>query len=554
MKSTLCLIAALIMMNAGCTQPQQQPVAESPLSQKIKRYAPTSIEGDVSQLSTREREVLQKLIEAGRLMDRIYLRQVWTGNEALYRRLQTDTTATGKEALELFRIEMGPWSSLDHDSAFIAGVPVKPTRANYYPEDMTAEEFTAWVAGLPERERKKALGFFWTIRRGADRKLSTVPYSQEYRDLLVPAAALLNEAAALTDNASLRKFLTARAKAFTTDEYYESDVAWMDLDSPIDVTIGPYETYMDELFNYKAAFEAFVTLRNAEESRKLQSLSAYLQEIEDHLPIDPKFRNPRLGAMAPIRVVDEVFVGGEASGGVQTAAYNLPNDEQVIREKGSKRVMLKNVQQAKFQQVLVPIARLAVDSSQQPLIAFEPFFTHILAHELMHGLGPHSIIVGGRKTTVRQEMKDLYSAIEEAKADISGLFALQYLIDKGVVQKSTEEQMYVTFLAGVFRSVRFGINEAHGKGMAIQFNYLLDEGAFIYLPAARVFRVNMDMVKQAVAKLTGEIMTLQARGDYAGVKTMMERYAVVRPEMRQVLDRLTAVPVDINPRFPLAGE
>jgi hypothetical protein len=554
MKTIHLLFAGIVLMSAGCSKPVPQQIPESPLAQKIKRYAPAAITGDTTHLSPGDRQALRKLIEAARIMDRIYLRQAWSGNEDLYRRLQEDTTAAGREALQLFLIEMGPWSSLDHDSAFVAGVPPKPPQANYYPDGMTAEELNAWAAGLPAAGKQKATGFFWAIRRGPDGTLRTVPYSREYQDLLVPAAALLMEAADLTDNPSLKKFLTARAGAFATDNYYESDLAWMDLDSPIDVTIGPYETYMDELFNYKAAFEAFVTLRNDEESRKLQRFSSYLQEIEDHLPIEPKFRNPRLGSLAPIRVVDEVFVGGEASGGVQTAAYNLPNDEQVIKEKGSKRVMLKNVQQAKFQNVLVPIARVVVDTVQQPLIAFEPFFTHILAHELMHGLGPHNIIVGGKKTTVRQEMKDLYSAIEEAKADIAGLFALQYLIDRGIVEKTTEEQMYVTFLAGVFRSVRFGINEAHGKGMALQFNYLLDEGAFTYVPAAGTYRVNMARVKQAVAKLTGEIMTLQAKGDYAGVRALMDRYAVVRPEMRQVLDRLTAVPVDINPHFPLAGE
>ncbi len=554
MKTCSLLFIILMAMIAGCAPQKPQQPAESAIAEKIKRYAPATLDADVSRLSPGDRQALEKLIEASRLMDRIYLRQAWSDNEALHRRLQTDTSAAGREVLELFRIEMGPWSGLDHDSAFVDGVPAKPSRANYYPEDMTPEEFNSWVDRLPAAEKKKALGFFWTIRRAPDGRLMTVPYSQEYRDLLIPAASLLKEAADLTENPSLKKFLTERAKAFGTDDYYASDVAWMDLDSPIEITIGPYETYMDELFNYKAAFESFVTLRNDEESRKLQHLSGYLQEIEDHLPIDQKLRNPRLGAMAPIRVVDEVFVGGEASGGVQTAAFNLPNDEQVIREKGSKRVMLKNVQQAKFQNVLIPIARLAVDTTQQSNIAFEPFFTHILAHELMHGLGPHSITVGGRKTTVRQEMKDLYSAIEEAKADIAGLFALQYLIDRGVIERSTEEQMYVTYLAGVFRSVRFGINEAHGKGMAIQFNYLVDEGAFAYSPAAGTFRVNMDRIKAAVTKLTGEIMTLQARGDYAGVKTMMEHYAVIRPDMRAVLDRLSGVPVDINPRFPLAGE
>jgi hypothetical protein len=311
---------------------------------------------------------------------------------------------------------------------------------------------------------------------------------------------------------------------------------------------------MDELFNYKAAFEAFITIRNDEETRKLASFSKHLQDIEDNLPINQKYRNPKLGASAPIRVVDQVLVGGEARAGVQTAAFNLPNDERVTREKGSKRVMLRNVQEAKFKNVLVPIANVALSQDQRGKVSFDPFFTHILAHELMHGLGPHTIKVGGRETTVRQEMKELGSALEEAKADISGLFALQYLIDKGIVAKSTEESMYVTYLAGAFRSVRFGINEAHGKGMALQFNVLLDAGAIEVDRPTGTFRVNVSKIKDASQRLTGDIMTIQAEGSYEKAKALLEKYAVIRPEMKTVLDKLADIPTDIAPSFPLVGQ
>jgi hypothetical protein len=364
----------------------------------------------------------------------------------------------------------------------------------------------------------------------------------------------MRQAAALTDNVSLKKFLNLRAEAFLTNDYYASDVAWMELDSPIEPTIGPYEVYMDELFNYKAAFEAYITLRNDVETKKLELYSRYLQEIENNLPIDAKYRNPRLGALSPIRVVDEVMIGGEARSGVQTAAYNLPNDERITTAKGSKRVMLKNVQEAKFNSVLIRIAEKVLDADQLSKLTFEPFFTHILTHELMHGLGPHSITVAGKQTTVRQAMRDLSSAIEEAKADISGLFALQFLIDKGIVDKSMEEPLYVTYLAGVFRSVRFGINEAHGKGMALQFNYLLDEGAFEYNKQNGTFRVNFARIKDATTKLTSVILRLQAEGNYAGVKTLLEKYAVIRPEMKSVLASLTEIPVDIEPRFALTNK
>ena len=363
---------------------------------------------------------------------------------------------------------------------------------------------------------------------------------------------MLHEAALLTTNASLRTFLNTRADAFLSNDYYESDVAWMDLDSPIEPTIGPYEVYMDGLFNYKAAFEAYITLRNDEETAKLVRFSGLLQEIEDNLPINPAYRNPKLGAAAPIRVVDEIAIGGESRAGVQTAAFNLPNDERVVAEKGSKRVMLKNVQEAKFQAILTPIAERVIDPSQRSRIAFEPFFTHILAHELMHGLGPHSIRVNGTATTVRATMKELSSALEEAKADAAGLFALQYLIDHGKLDKAMEEPMYITFLAGVFRSIRFGINEAHGRGMALQFNYLFDKGAFTYDEPSATFLVKIDKIKDAVRSLTGEIMTIQAEGSYEKAKNLLDTYAVLRAPMQHALERLGDIPVDIAPHFPLA--
>ncbi len=417
---------------------------------------------------------------------------------------------------------------------------------------MTKGEFESWVAKLPESEREKATGFFYVIRRDSSQGLYAVPYSTEYRQWLQPAAALLREAAGLTDNPSLRTFLNKRADAFLSNDYYDSDLAWMELDSPLDVTIGPYENYMDKLFNYKAAFEAFVGVRDEGESAKLARFSPHLQEIENNLPIDPKYRNPKLGGLAPVRVIDEVVTGGEARAGVQTAAFNLPNDERIVKEKGSKRVMLKNVQEAKFNTVLKPIAAVVLDASQQPLVAFDPFFTHILAHELMHGLGPHNITVNGRATTARQELKELFSAFEEAKADVSGLFALQFLIDAGVVDKAMEQPMYVTFLASAFRSLRFGPNDAHGKGMALQFNYLSDEGGFVYNEQTGTYRVDFGKVKDAVRKLTGAIMTLQAKGDYDGTKQMLDRYGVVSGPMQKVLGKLTGIPVDIAPEFPLA--
>ncbi len=548
---TFSLMIGMIAMASGCSSPKSEQAA-SPLAEKIKRFAPTAIAADLSRLSPGDRQALKKLIQAAALMDRIYARQSWSGTDSLRAKLQADITPEGIERLHFYDLNGGPWSRLDQDAPFLPGVPgTKPPQANYYPADITKEEFTAWVARLPEPEQKKATGFFYTIRRNANRTLRVVPYSEEYRDLLEPAATLLRDAAALTENASLKKFLTLRAEAFHSNDYYASDVAWMDLDSPVEPTIGPYEVYMDEVFNYKAAFEAFICLRDDAETAKLAMFAGHLQEIENNLPIDKRYRNPKLGAMAPIRVVDEVAQGGESRPGIQTAAYNLPNDERVTAEKGSKRVMLKNIQEAKFRTILTPLAAKLLNPAQQPKIAFDPFFTHILAHELMHGLGPHSIVVNGKKTTARQAMKELSSALEEAKADISGLFALQYLMDTGVLDRGREESMYVTFLAGIFRSVRFGTNDAHGKGMALQFNYLSGEGAIHQDSTSGYFTADIPRFKEAAKKLTGVIMTIQAEGSYEKAAALMGTYGVVRPAMKAALDRLTDIPVDIEPQFPV---
>jgi hypothetical protein len=553
-KTTVAIALALTLTTpALCGQGKGRTGDDPELAKKIRRFSPTVLTANTSRLSVNDRKALTKIIAAAKLMDPLFLRQVWSGNESLYQRLLKDKSPVGSQRLHYFLINDGPWSRLDNKEPFIEGVPKeKPLNANYYPDDMGKDEFNSWLQTLSEAEKQKATGFFYLIRRDADRKLMTVPYSDAYREFLDPAAALLREAAQLTVNQKLKNFLNARAAAFASNDYYESDVAWMDLDAPIDVTIGPYETYEDELFSYKAAFEAYVTLRDDTETAKLARFSQYLQELENNLPMDPAYRNPKLGAASPIRVVNEVFSSGEGNSGVQTAAFNLPNDERVVKEKGSKRVMLKNVQGAKFNKILVPISRVVLDPAQRRAVSFESFFTHILAHELIHGLGPHNIKVGGVETTVRKELKELYSAIEEAKADITGLWALQYLIDKGVVEKSMEHSLYTTYLASNFRSVRFGITEAHGKGVAVQFNYLTDEGAIKFNERAGTFSIDWSNIKEAVRKLTREILTLQAEGSYEKAKAMLDKYGVIRPPMKAALDRLSDVPVDIEPIFPLA--
>jgi hypothetical protein len=523
------------------------------------RFAPAEIGADVTRLAENERQALARLVAAARIMDSLFLRQVWAGNDALLQELSHDvvTRPAGPERtvaearLHYFLINKGPWSRLDHNRAFVPGVPAKPEAANFYPAGATKDQVQKWLDGLTGEARAAATGFFTTIRKGPQ-GLIAVPYSVEYQGELTQAAALLRQAASLTTEPTLRKFLTARADAFASNDYYASDVAWMELDAAVEPTIGPYEVYEDEWFNAKAAFEAFITVRDDAESKKLQSFAGHLQELENALPIDPKYRNAKLGALAPIRVVNVVFSAGDGNRGVQTAAYNLPNDERVVREKGTKRVMLKNMQDAKFNKVLLPIAKVALPVAQQKDVSFDAFFTHILMHELMHGLGPHNISVGGRATTVRQELKETYSAIEEAKADVSGLWALKQLADTKQIDAAIAQTMYTTFLASSFRSIRFGVNEAHGRGIAVQLNSFLDAGAFKVQPDG-TFTVDNAKIADAVTALTRDIMTLQAEGSYAKAKAMIEKLGVVRPEVQKVLDRLTAVPVDIEPKFTTAA-
>jgi hypothetical protein len=492
-------------------------------------------------------------------MDALFLRQVWAGNDALLQELARQTAiSAGPRAsrsaaarLHYFLINKGPWDRLDHNRPFIPGVPEKPDSANFYPAGTSKADVQKWLDSLSGEEKAAASGFFTIIRRSEDHFV-VVPYNIEYQGELTRAAELLRQAAELTGEPTLKKFLNARAEAFLSNDYYASDVAWMELDAAIEPTIGPYEVYEDEWFNFKAAFEAFITVRDEAETKKLQAFSDHLQELENNLPIDPALRNPKLGALAPIRVVNEVFAAGDANRGVQTAAYNLPNDERVVREKGTKRVMLKNVQDAKFKMVLLPISKVALPAADQSKVSFDAFFTHILMHELMHGLGPHNITAGGRQTTVRQELKETYSTIEEAKADVSGLWALRQLADRKLLDPAIARTMYTTFLASAFRSIRFGLSEAHGRGIAIQLNWLLDAGAF-KVRQDGTFTVDTAKIGDAVATLTGEIMTLQAEGSYAKAKDLIDRLGVVRPEVQKVVDKLTGVPVDIEPKFTAAA-
>jgi hypothetical protein len=523
------------------------------LNAMIARYAPVDIRNDLRAMPASERRALASLIHAARVVDALYLRQAWAGNEALLLRLLEDETLLGRARLDYFLLNKGPWSELDENKPFIPAVPERPGGANFYPAGATKEQVEAWIAGLPAAAKAGATGYFTTIRRDAKGGFASVPYSLEYQGELAEMVRHLRAAAAATRQPTLKAFLESRADAFFSNDYYASDVAWMKLDATIEPTLGPYEVYGDEWFNYKAAFEAFITVRDEAETAKLERFGRELQWLEDRLPVEKHYRRARLGGLAPMRVVNVVFAAGDGNHGVQTAAFNLPNDERVVAEMGSKRTLLRNFQQAKFEHVLAPISKVALAPSDQPHVNFDAFFTHILMHEIMHGLGPTHTGRQGRGEGVRQALKDLSSQVEEAKADVSGLWALQQLMDKGVLDRRQERAMYTTFLASSFRTLRFGMSNSHAKGMAMQVNYLMDAGGF-RVNRDGTFTVDLKRVKKGVIGLTRELMTLQATGDYDATRRMIDRLVVIRPEVQAVLDRLGKVPVDIRPKFLTADE
>jgi hypothetical protein len=556
MKRVCALVSGIVLATAAqaVSAPELAPAPlpdVAALKAASARLAPVDLTVDVAALPWGERAALVELIAASKIMDALFLRQVWAGNEAALLDLARDGSPLGEARLHAFVQNKGPWLRLDGDRPFLPGVGPKPPAANFYPPGASKAEVEKWMQGLPPPLRTSAQGFFTTIRRAPDGRWQAVPYSVEYQGELERAAELLRNAARWTQQPTLRAFLEARAAAFLSNDYYDSDVAWMKLDASIEPTIGPYETYEDGWFGAKAAFEAYVSLRDEAETAKLSKLAGELQEIENNLPIDGKLRNPKLGAMAPIRVVNQLFCAGDANKTVQAAAFNLPNDERIIKQVGSKRTLIRNVQRAKFEKVLLPISRVALAPRDRAAVSFDAFFTHILMHELMHGHGPNeTIAAGGKPMAVRTALQQSYGAIEEAKADISGLFALQYLIDKGVLDRALEKAVYVTFLASTFRTLRFG-GDAHAIGMALQLNTLLDAGA-VLVAKDGTFSVDPAAFKQAVRDLTAEIMTVQAAGDGAKAAEMLRARAVIRPEVKTVLNRLAKVPVDIEPRFPTA--
>jgi len=543
------LMTCLALAATACGNPEatkeEPPAAEPVVAERLAQYAPTELSADLSGVPKSERPVLAELIRAARWMDEIFLRQVFEGNPEI----RDAVAATGDAALQdYFAVNFGPWDRLDGMRPFFGTTP-HPDGAGYYPVDMTKNEFESWLAEHPD-QREAFVSLFTVIRRDGD-GLVAVPYSEAYGEYLETAAEHLRGAAELTASESLRRFAEARAEAFASDDYYASDLAWMDLDSPVEVTIGPYEVYEDGLFAYKAAFEAFVTVDVPEESAALARFKNRLPWLERNLPIPDEYKNLDRGTESPIRVVDEVFVGGEAKAGVQTLAFNLPNDERVREAKGSKKVMLRNVLRAKFEKILVPIAERVLVEDQVDRVSFDAFFAESLHHELSHGLGPGKLTLDGRETEVRLELKELYSTLEEAKADVMGIYNILALIDAGEIPAALRETLEPSYVAGLFRSARFGVDEAHGRGVISQFNYLLEKGALEVDEKGR-FRAVSEKFADGIRDLLHDMLMLQANGDYEGTATFLESYGRPSDELLEAIARLQSVPVDIRPIFSQA--
>ncbi|MCL6729266.1 dipeptidyl-peptidase 3 family protein [Sphingomonas hankyongi] len=509
------------------------------------KLARIDMQADTSYLTDEERQVVNLLIQAADLMNPIYLRQVSADNP----RIREEIAKSGDKAmLDRFDTFMGPWDEVDEDKPF-HGSATRPVGAGFYPAGLTKEQFDQYLAA--HADQKDALTSGYTVVKRDGDKLVAVPYSVEYKQWLEPAAQKLEQAAEITTNPSLKKFLTLRAKAFRDDDYFQSELAWMDLkDTPIEIVIGPYETYTDGLYGAKTAFEAFVVLKDPKESQTLDVYKSHLRDMEANLPVEEKYKNFQRGFESPISVGDQIRGGGDSNHGIQTIAFNLPNDERVREAKGAKKVILRNLIAAKYDRILKPMAGLVLVPEEAANVNSRYMYLETLFHELSHSLGPGSIVVNGRKTTVDKELKDVGSGFEEAKADVMGAYNVLFMMDKGVLPAAEKPQIRASYVAGLFRAMRFGDTDAHGKGAAMQYRYLRDKGGIVWDANAKRFRIDSAKLDAGIRDLVGNIVRLQANGDYNGTKGFLAKWAVMDAEAKQITGEMGHIPVDIHPIYP----
>lgn len=510
-----------------------EPVVESQteMEKNLSKYVTVKLTSDLSKITDKEREMLPILIKAANKMNNLFWYESYGDKTELLNSISdADTKAYVK-------INYGPWDRLNGNASFVEGIGAKPLGANYYPKDMTKEEFEA-----ADLENKSSIYNF--VRRDENGKLFTIPFHKQFENEVKEVSVLLLEASKLAEDAGLKKYLELRAQALLDDNYQPSDLAWMDMKTnTLDIVIGPIETYEDQLFGNKAAHEGYVLIKDQEWSKRLAKFSAYLPELQVGLPVDEKYKKETPGTDSDLNAYDVVFYAGDCNSGSKTIAINLPNDEEVQLQKGTRRLQLKNAMQAKFDKILVPISEVLIEESQRKHITFDAFFANTMFHEVAHGLGIKNTING--KGTVRTALKEHSSALEEGKADILGLYMIQQLNAKGELKEDLKDNM-VTFMAGIFRSVRFGASSAHGKANMIRFNFFKEKGAFTRNQDG-TYKVNFDKMEDAMEELSNVILTLQGNGDYNGVALLVKEKGVISPELQADLDRLSEanIPVDV---------
>jgi hypothetical protein len=516
------------------------------VSGQYGKFAEVRMSSDTSFLTDSERAVVNTLMQVGPLLDEIFILQRNADNTAIRARI----AATGDaDALSMFDLHFAHCDGLEGDAPFVDGFGDCPAGGGFYPVDMTKNEFEAHLTANPD-DRDAFTSGYTVIRRNDAGALYAFPYSEAYAAQLEPAVRLMREAAALSEEPTLKNFLNLRADAFESDDYFESELAWMDLEGPIEIAIGPYEVYDDGLYGYKTAYEMFLTLKDPEASAALDKYKAYLPDMEANLPVPESYKNTTRGFASPIAVVDQIRGGGDNSNGVQTIAFNLPNDERVREAKGAKKVILSNVLGAKYDRILAPIGERVLVADQAALTAKTWMSNNTLFHELSHSLGPGVITVDGRETEVRLELKDLYSGIEEGKADVMGAYNILYMMERGELDPAERNAFLATYFTGKFRSMRFGVGAAHAKGAAYQYRYYREVGAVEWLPDQERFRIDFDKLAQAISDLTGIVVMLQGDGDYDAAKAFMDQYAVLDAEAETVLGNLDDIPYDIRPIYP----
>ena len=517
----------------SCSQEQASSETMT-ITDRLDQYTNFELTADISGLSENQKEMIPHLIEAAHAMDEVFWMQAYGNKAELMENIGDEQTRRFAE------INYGPWDRLNGNEPFVEGAGAKPAGANFYPADMTKEEFEAW-----DSETKDDL--YTLVRRDDSGELMTVPYHEAFEDQHQRVAEQLRAAAELAEDPGFKNYLNLRAEALVDDEYQESDLAWMDMkENAIDVIIGPVETYEDQLYGYKAAHETFILIKDKEWSDRLSKYAEVLPDLQEGLPVPEAYKQETPGRDSDLNAYDVVYVSGDANAGSKTIAINLPNDEEVQLQKGTRRLQLKNAMRGKYDKILVPISETLIAEDQREHITFDAFFGNTMFHEVAHGLGIKNTITG--KGTVREALKEYASALEEGKADVLGLYMVNELRNDGMVTAGTLEDNYVTFMASIFRSIRFGSSSAHGRANLIRFNYFKEMGAFSYDAEDRTYRVDFEKIGAATDSLSNKILTLQGEGDYEGVQAFVEKYARVGDQLQRSLDRLSrqSIPVDVT--------